>query len=178
MKKIMNGVTVLSLTGTILFGILFYYVKADIFLTLTITFGTACYHLIVRLLIAFAINAIYHNQMNCDRKWFYTSKLEQCLYHKIRVKQWKNRMPTYLPDTFRINRYTIDNVAKVMCQSEVIHELNVVFSFVPLLFSNFFGAFWVFFLTSAAAAVFDLSFVVIQRYNRPRLAAVMKEISK
>ena len=35
--------------------------------------------------------------------------------------------------------------------------------------SIFFGAFWVFFLTSLAGCLLDLGFVIIQRFNRPRI---------
>ena len=42
-------------------------------------------------------------------------------------------------------------------------------SFLPLLAAVPFGAFWVFFLTSLGGALFDLSLVILQRYNRPRI---------
>lgn len=177
MKKVMTAVTLAGLMGAILFGMLFHCLKVGIFLSLAITCGTVCYHFSVRFLIAFVINSIFRNRMNYERKWFHTTEPEQKLYRKIRVKQWKGRMPTYSPDTFQINRQSIESVVKAMCQSEVIHELNAAFSLAPLLFSAFFGAFWVFFLTSLSAAVFDLLFVMIQRYNRPRLEAMMKQAS-
>ena len=47
-------------------------------------------------------------------------------------------------------------------------------SFLPLLASVPFGAFWVFFLTSLGGAVFDLSLVILQRYNRPRVVRLAR----
>lgn len=178
MKKMIYGLTFFSLAGVLLFGIWFSYSKTGIFLTLAITFGTVCYHFIIRLLIAFVINARFRNRMDYKRKWFHTCEPERRLYKKIRVKQWKDRLPTYLPDTFQINEHSLERVLQAMCQSEVVHELNAAFSFVPLLFSAFFGAFWVFFFTSVSAALFDLLFVVAQRFNRPRLEALLQRISQ
>ena len=42
-------------------------------------------------------------------------------------------------------------------------------SFLPLAAAIPLGAFWVFFITSLGGALFDLSLVILQRYNRPRI---------
>ena len=36
------------------------------------------------------------------------------------------------------------------------------------------GEFWVFFITSLVAAIFDSIFVMLQRYNRPRIMKLLK----
>lgn len=59
-----------------------------------------------------------------------------------------------------------------MCQAELVHETIIILSFVPLFAVIFFDSFWVFFITSAAAAIFDLLFVIIQRYNRDRIVKI------
>ena len=56
-----------------------------------------------------------------------------------------------------------------MCQAEIVHEVIIIFSFLPVLASYWFGSFAVFMITSIGAAAFDLMFVMIQRYNRPRI---------
>ena len=55
------------------------------------------------------------------------------------------------------------------CQSELVHETIMLLSFVPLLAIGRYGAAAVFIITSAAAALFDSLFVVVQRFNRFRL---------
>ena len=82
-------------------------------------------------------------------------------------------MPTYDPDTFSNKKHTWDEIAQAMCQAELIHETNIVLSFVPLIASVPFGSFDVFFITSICSAVFDLLFVIIQRYNRPRIVKMI-----
>ena len=85
-------------------------------------------------------------------------------------------MPTYKPEYFSIKEHTWDEIAQAMCQAELVHETIVIFSLVPMLFCVLWGSFWIFFITSLLAALFDLSFVVMQRYNRPRVVKIaMKE---
>ena len=59
------------------------------------------------------------------------------------------------------------------CISEAVHEVIVLFSFVPLLFTLLLGAFPVFLITSVLAAAFDSYFILMQRYNRPRLVRIL-----
>ena len=40
--------------------------------------------------------------------------------------------------------------------------------------SIWFNSFWVFLITSVAGALFDLMFVIMQRYNRPRVIRMAK----
>ena len=50
----------------------------------------------------------------------------------------------------------------------------VVLSFVPIVAGVWFGVYPVFVITSILAAMFDLIFVMIQRYNRQRVIKLMK----
>jgi hypothetical protein len=68
-----------------------------------------------------------------------------------------------------LEKHTPQEIVQTMCVSEVVHEVNMALSFVPLLFATVVGAMPVFLLTSIAAAGYDGMFAVLQRYNRPRL---------
>lgn len=68
-----------------------------------------------------------------------------------------------------------EEIAGAMCQSEVVHSIIVVLCFVPVSATLIWGTFWVFFITSVLAAGVDSMFVIMQRYNRPR---VMKMIER
>ena len=59
-----------------------------------------------------------------------------------------------------------------MCGAEVVHEIIMLCSFLPLLMVPLFGEFWAFFITSLLSALFDSLFVMAQRYNRPRLERI------
>ena len=65
-----------------------------------------------------------------------------------------------------------------MCQAECVHETNIVLSFLPIFAVHWFGAAPVFIATSVCAAMIDLAFVIIQRYNRPRIVSLMQRLEK
>ena len=90
----------------------------------------------------------------------------------MKVKTWKDRMPSYNPEIFSNKKHTWDEIAQSMCQSELVHETNIILSFIPLIASIYFGSFYVFLITSVCGAVFDLLFVIMQRYNRPRIVKI------
>jgi len=54
----------------------------------------------------------------------------------------------------------------------------VWYSFVYDNVSSFWGQFWIFLATSVAAMLFDAQFIIIQRYNRPRLIRLAERKAK
>lgn len=172
MPETMKSVTIFSFIMTIITSILFYFFHKDIYLTLAITFGTICFHLAVRLLIGFLYNIGMKNHADYTKKWYRLRPWENKLYKFLNVKSWKSKMPTYNPLNFSNKEHTWDEIAQVMCQSELVHETNIAVSFIPVIASKWFGAFYVFLITSVCGAVFDLLFVIIQRYNRARVIKI------
>ena len=102
------------------------------------------------------------------------SKSEMKLYEKLRVKKWKNCMPTYNPSLFDPRQHTWEEIAQVTCQAELGHETIVVLSFVPILAGHWLGGYPAFIITSILAAMFDMMFVIMQRYNRQRILKLIK----
>lgn len=141
-----------------------------------ITFGTTCYHFSMRLAVGAVIDLLMHNRANCYAPWFVQKKWEPRLYKLLRVKKWKGRFPTYDPSLFDARLHSISEIAQATCQAELVHEVIVVLSFLPLLAAVPFGSFPVFLITSLAAACFDLIFVIMQRFNRPRLLKLIKKV--
>ena len=84
-------------------------------------------------------------------------------------------MPTYDPKVFDSKLHTWDEIAQAMCQAELVHEVIVLLSFLPLFAAIPFGAFPVFLITSLISALYDLSFVIMQRYNRPRVVRIFEK---
>ncbi len=140
--------------------------------SLTITAGTCFYHFAMRMFVGAAWSPF--QQHNPHARWFREKPFEKKLYATLKVKKWKDRMPTYDPGTFDAKSRTLEEMVQAMCHSELVHETIIVLSFLPLLAAIPFGEFPVFFLTSLASAAFDLSFVIMQRYNRPRVLRLMK----
>ena len=173
MPKVMNLTTAFCFYIAIFTTILYHFSNSEIYITLAITFGTITYHLGMRLLVGLLYNIGMKNRANYTKKWYQIHSWESRLYQFLKVKKWKAKMPTYKPDTFSNKKHTWDEIAQAMCQSELVHETNIVFSFLPLVASVRFGAFSVFLITSICSAIFDLMFVIMQRYNRSRIVKMV-----
>ncbi len=182
MKKKMIAISAISLAALIVCIVMYNITNTGIYKTLAITAGTIAYHFIIRMVAGYAFNGLKRNHADYHHRWYQIHSWENKLYSLMNVKLWKNKMPTFDPDMFNPKIHTWDEIVQAMCQSELVHETNVVLSFVPVIASVWFGAFWVFFITSLAGACFDMCFVIMQRYNRPRVVKIAgragKEIQK
>lgn len=175
MAKTMKRVTVITLLLTVCCFVGYRLTHSDLLFSLLITFGTTAYHFAIRLLVGFAVNSVMHNRADHHKRWFRVDKWEMKLYQRLKVKQWKNKMPTYSADTFDISKHSWEEILQATCQSELVHEINAFFSFLPILASLWVGAFWVFFLTSVLGAAFDWMFVMMQRFNRARIVKLNRK---
>lgn len=177
-KTLLKTVAGCSVAAAIIFLIIYLKTSNDICFSLLITFGTISYHLLMRFFIGWIVNCAMNNHANYENAWFREKPFEQKLYKKLNVKKWKDKMPTYAPEIFSMEKYSLDEIAQAMCQSEIVHETIAVFSFLPLAASIWFGAFFVFLITSILGACFDMVFVIMQRYNRPRILKILKRQRK
>lgn len=169
MARGMKIITFLSTLAGMLCTVFYKNTEKGLFLTLAITFGTTAYHFLMRLFIGQVLQRLLNNHVNYNAKWFHVSPAEQALYKKLKVKTWKGKMPTYAPATFDPRLHTWHEIAQATCQAELVHELIIPFSFLPILAAIPFGALPVFVITSLLSAAFDGMFVIMQRYNRPRI---------
>ena len=174
MKKNMITATVVFLLGAVIFKITYDVTGIPAFYSMMVTFGTVFYHFGMRLAVGGIVNVRFHNHMNYRRKWFREKRFEKGLYKMLRVKKWKDRVPTFSPETFTFKRHQTEEIVQASCQAEVVHEIIMVFSFVPLVFSIWAGDAAVFLITSFAACLLDLVFVIVQRFNRPRLLRLIR----
>lgn len=174
MKKGITAAALLSVAGTVVCLCLSGAWESGAMRTAAITFGTAAYHLLMRLLVGFAFDRGMGNRADLTKGWYQPRPWERRLYEKLRVKRWKGVMPTYDPHLFDRAEKRWEEIAQASCQAELVHETIVVLSFVPVVFAVWFGALPVFVVTSVLAALFDLTFVILQRYNRPRLLRLME----
>lgn len=177
MAKMMKMIAVLGLCITIVTAALFGKFHIDVLLTLAITFGTITYHFLMRLGVGGLLDMVMRNRADYTKAWYQMRPFEEKLYKKLKVKRWKDKMPTYDPELFSLEKHSFDEIAQAMCQAEIVHEIIVVLSFVPLFAAIPFGTFPVFLITSVFAAGLDLMFVIMQRYNRPRIVRLAKRIN-
>lgn len=146
--------------------------------TVAISLGTVSYHFLMRLLVGLFWNCALHNRVDWNKWWFRGRKFEPHLYKLLRVKNWKKRMPTFESDYFDMTKHSLPEIIGATCQAELVHETIIVLSFLPIIFSSCFGALAVFVITSVLAALLDAVFVIMQRYNRPRLVRLADKKGK
>ena len=165
MRKAMLRIT--GILGALFISLLVFHqlAPAGWLLSLLITCGTFLYHFLMRL----AVGYLMPNRFTGRENWFRQKQWEPKLYEKLNVQSWKKHMPTFDPESFDLSRHSLNDVIGTMCKSEVVHEVIILFSFLPLFAAILFGEFLVFLITSLLAAAFDTLFVILQRYNRPRL---------
>lgn len=172
-EKMISGIIIFSTVGMILFWGLYFTYSRGIFLTLGITFGTIWYHFVMRLVVGLCCTKVGKRWMDDKDGWFRERKFEEKIYRKIRIKKWKNKLPTYHPENFSVQNHTLEELVQTMCISEIGHGIMAILSYLPLFFSILFGEFFVFFVTSFLAAGVDFVFLMVQRYNRFRIEKIL-----
>ena len=178
MKKKMILTTVFLLIGFAISLPILIVTGNAISEVITITIGVALYHFVMRLVVGTVVNLIMKNKANHNSVWFREKRFEKKLYNLLRVRKWKKYIPTYSPDTFDTNKKTVKEIVGATCQSEIVHEIIMVLSLLPIAVIPFLGGAAAIFITSFLSMLIDFVFVILQRYNRPKLLRVMERFDK
>jgi glycosyl-4,4'-diaponeurosporenoate acyltransferase len=118
----------------------------------------------------------YRNWIFKERKWEKNGEFYQ---HVFKVKRWKNHMPEiadFIKSTFSkksIKEFDNEYIEKYLlesCRAEFAHWC-IIFSSVIFLFYEGTATFVCILLI---AILVDAPFIIIQRYNRPRIIRIMK----
>ena len=168
----MKACVLISGFATAILCSLYYRFEEGWILSSAISTGTTCYHFAMRLLVGWIVPRLLRDTLH-EKRWFRPLPFETALHRALKVKAWKDHMPTYDPASFSLKEHTLQEILRASCVSEAVHEVIVLFSFVPLLFARIWGALPVFLITSVLAALFDCCFILMQRYNRPRLIRIL-----
>lgn len=178
LKKNMILTTVFLLIGFAI-SLPIFIVTGNAFIEIiTITIGITLYHFAMRLAVGTIVNLIMKNQANHNNLWFREKSFEKKFYNLLRVRTWKKYIPTYSPDTFDTSKKTVKEIVGATCQAEIVHEVIMAFSLLPIAVIPFLGGAAAIFTTSILSMFIDFVFVIIQRYNRPMLVRVMERFEK
>ena len=170
----MYCVIAITLITAIVCFILYYgnIYKNGIILWIGITCFTIMYHLWMRIIMG---NVSKLFKINYKQWWFKERKVEKELYKLLRVKKWKGKTLTYNPELFSLKDYSLEEIANTMSKAETDHWINEVISLSTLLFAIPWGELWIFLVSAIVAMLFDAQFIVIQRYNRPRIVKILEK---
>ena len=147
--------------------------KTEAILWIGIIAFTIMYHFWVRIIMG-NVSKLFTKFINYNDWWFKEKKFEKRLYKLLKVKEWKGKALTYNPESFSLKKHTLEEIANTMAKSEVDHWINEVISLSTLLFIIPWGRVWAFTISAIAAMIFDSQFIIIQRYNRPRIMKILE----
>lgn len=175
MPTIMSLILIVSIIGCVIFTVLYKQLKSGWLYSCAITFGMFSYHMIIRFISPVILQLIFRKKYNYKSKWFQTNSWERKLYQILKIKKWKVHVMTYNPKEFSLKLNSSQEIVNNICHAEVVHELIMILSFASILFAIPLGAFAVFLITAILAALLDSIFVMIQRYNRPRIIKIVEK---
>lgn len=175
----MYSVIAITVIVSIICFVLYYgnIYKNKILLWTGITAFTIMYHFWVRIIMG-NVSKLFKKHINYKQWLFKERKFEKKLYKILRVKDWKGKALTYNPESFSLKEHSLEEIANTMAKSEVDHWINEAISLSTMLFAILWGEFWIFCLTAFAAMIFDSQFIIIQRYNRPRIVKIIDRENK
>ncbi len=151
------------------------FYQSAVMLWTGITAFTIMYHLWLRIIMG---NVTKLFQVRYTWPIFRELPFEKGFYRFLRVKRWKDKALTYNPELFSLKDYSLEEIANTMSKAELDHWVNELISLSTLLFPLIWGEFWIFGITAVLAMLFDAQFILIQRYNRPRLLRLMAQKEK
>lgn len=172
---ILKTVAAVTSVLTVILASAYHFHHQNWMLTAAISFGTTAYHFVMRLAVGYIIPKATNYDFDYKSAWFQPWKWEPAFYKKLNIKNWKGSLPTYAPEQFSRKENTLYRIIQNMCGAEIVHEIIMILSFLPLLTVPVFGSFPVFLVTSVTAALYDSIFVMAQRYNRPRLVRIYEK---
>lgn len=121
-----------------------------------------------------AILNIKKNGFNYKNKWFKVHKFEIKIYDVLKVKKWKNILPTYNKKSYDLSSNSLIEIANTMCKAEVAHEIMFIISFIPMFLMFAFPKVFIYLIVICSlSAVIDLLLIMIQRYNRNRIVKLI-----
>ena len=169
------GITLL--TSIICFYLYYGNINTSSFVLWTgITAFTIMYHFWVRIIMG-NVSKLFRKHIKYNQWWFKERKFEKSFYKILRVKEWKGKALTYNPESFSLKKHSLEEIANTMSKSEVDHWINEAISLSTLLFAIPWGEFWIFLVSAIVAMIFDSQFIIIQRYNRPRVIKILEKES-
>jgi len=174
----MYSVIAISLIISVICFGMFYGGKTESVAVLRtgIVFFIIMYHMWVRIIMG-NVSKLFRKHINYKQWWFKERKFEKKLYKFLRVKDWKGKALTYNPEQFSVKDNSPEQLLDTMTKSEVDHWINEAISVGAMFFIIPWGKYipgFLFIVTAIAAMIFDSQFIIIQRYNRPRVIKLIE----
>lgn len=171
-------IVICLVVSSICFG--FYYTgntnSLVVFWIGMVTF-TIMYHFWVRIIMGNVLK-LFKKHITYKQYFFKEKKFEKKFYDLIKVKSWKDKVLTYAPQEFDLKENSLETVANNMAKAELDHWINSLISISTISFGFISNVFWPFIVSAIFAMAFETQFIVLQRYNRPRVVKIIEREEK
>jgi hypothetical protein len=147
-------------------------IKMDWILIIGMIMGYTAIHFILMFITAPILFALFRMKYNYLHRWFAPKRFEEKLYQILKVKKWKNKIPTYDNAAYSLTKQNIPKAIQMTCHAEIVHEVISVLSYLPILLGLVIPKVGLFIVLSFVFSVIHLLFSIVQRYNRPRLVGL------
>lgn len=148
--------------------------QSKIVLWIGIVAFTIMYHFWVRIIMGNVLK-LFKKKITYKQWFFREKKFEKKIYDMIHVKSWKDKVLTYAPAEFDLKENSLEVVANNMAKAELDHWINSLISISTISFGLIFEVIFSPFVISAICAmIFETQFIILQRYNRPRVVKLIE----
>ena len=121
------------------------------------------------------VQMVFQKKFDYDSFWFRSKAFEKKLYQILKVKKWKNIVPTYDKREYALKEEELEQVIHNMCHAEVTHEVIMLTGYFPVLLGQQISHWGILLMMSFLFSLVHLPFIFIQRYNRPRVIRLYKK---
>ncbi|PRR83794.1 hypothetical protein [Clostridium vincentii] len=140
--------------------------------------------------IAFLMRLFPRSWFNAELDLYKEHYFEKKLYKKLNVSKWKDKLPeaggivgfSKKSLSKRLDISYVDRFIDESCIAEVGHILIGIVGYTSLLFTfllpNSMNYIYIFIIFATIDFIIQMMFVVIQRYNRPRLINLRKSLTR
>ena len=138
------------------------------------------YNFLVRTLIGQTVTFFLQNKnhFNLENAWLRPKKFEKKFYRVLKVKKWKKHAATAIPEQFDLETLPLETIVKNMIQAELVHLIIIFAVLLPVFFARRTDFPHLVVIGSVFSAVWDMQYVILQRYNRPKVVRLMKDLEK
>ena len=141
---IMRSIAFVTAFATAGLVLAYRYWNLEWILAAAISFGTTAYHFVMRLAVGYALPRATRYDFDYHHPWFRPRDWEGAFYKKLKLHRWKGQLPTYAPEQFDLKTNSLHRILQNMCGAEIVHEVIMVLSFLPLVLVPYFGEVFVF----------------------------------
>lgn len=158
----------------------FWYgiVEAEWVFTVGLIMGYTAIHFIIMFATAPIVFMLFRNKYNYRHMWFRPKGFEKKLYRILMLKKWKNKIPTYDQSAYSIQKHNAEKVIQMMCHAEIVHDLIALLSYLPVFVGIYTSHYGLLIALSFSFSIAHLSFVAVQRFNRPRIVRLYEATQK